>query len=380
MRLVSWRELAQGLADEIAAEGVSLSSDLRRAVVETPRHVFVPWFYTQGPDRAWVRTGDGDEGWLAAVYRNQPLVTELATTGAGDRVTVSSSTKPGLMVRMLEALDLADGHRVLEIGTGTGYNAALLCHRLGEGRVFSVDIGAGLVVAAGERLRALGLSPVLEVGDGRRGLPGHAPFDRVVGTCSVPVVPWAWAEQTRVGGLVLVDLKPSVHAGNLVLLKRTADGLSGRFLPRWAGFMAARGADVAPEGVRVYGDPASGSRSETTLAATPWTELVPWFLAQAGMPGEVSVGYSGSGWATLSAVDGSWAWARMVADGAREVRQGGPVRLWDRVEAAYGEWEALGRPGWDRLGLTVSGDGVHRVWLDDPGSGVEWVFAGPPVH
>ncbi|GAA3012099.1 methyltransferase domain-containing protein [Actinokineospora diospyrosa] len=374
---MTWQDLARELAAEIVAEGVLRTPSLRQAVEKTPRHLFVPRFYTQEPDRSWVQTAAGGEEWLAAVYRNQPLVTDLATTADGDRVTVSSSTKPGLMVRMLEALDLADHHRVLEIGTGTGYNAALLCHRLGDGRVFSVDIGAALVEAAGERLASLGLSPVLVVGHGGLGLPEHAPFDRIIATCSVPAVPRAWAGQVRVGGLVLVDLKPSVHAGNLALLRRTADGLTGRFLPRWAGFMAMRDADRAPDAAPALGDQSAGTRSDTTLPATPWTHLVPWFLAQVGMPGEVSVGYTGLAggrpeWSTLSAADGSWAWARIT--GAREIRQGGPVRLWDRVEAAHDEWETLGCPDWDRLGLSVTPDGLHRVWLDEPDSGHEWVL------
>jgi protein-L-isoaspartate O-methyltransferase len=72
---------------------------------------------------------------------------------------------------------------LLEIGTGTGYNAALLCHRLGAESVFSVDIGAGLVAAARERLAALGYAPTLVAADGRLGLPGHGPFDRIIATC-----------------------------------------------------------------------------------------------------------------------------------------------------------------------------------------------------
>lgn len=375
----SWQDLARKLAEELAAEGVLRSPMLRRAVEETPRHVFVPSFFTQQSDGAWTETTAEDENWIDAVYRNEPLITGLATAANGNRVTVSSSTKPGLMIRMLEALDLADDHRVLEIGTGTGYNAALLCRRLGDRQVFSVDIGASLVEAAGQRLASLTLAPTLAATHGAQGLPEHAPFDRIIATCSVPAIPREWAEQVREGGLVLVDLKPSVHAGNLVLLIRDADKLTGRFLSRWAGFMAMRGADQAPEGVQVRGETTSGKHSETRLSATPWDQLVPWFLAQATMPGEVSVGRrgatsSGPEWSALSASDGSWAWARMQADesGVREVRQGGPVELWGRVEAAYETWEALGRPDWDRLGLTVTANGHHRVWLDEPDGDHGW--------
>jgi protein-L-isoaspartate O-methyltransferase len=78
---------------------------------------------------------------------------------------------PSLMAQMLEALDVRDEHRVLEIGTGTGYNAALLCHRLGSNNVVSIDIDATLVAVAKNRLAALGHHPTLVVGDGTAGLP-----------------------------------------------------------------------------------------------------------------------------------------------------------------------------------------------------------------
>ena len=381
---MSWRELAHRLADELAAEGVLRTPAWRVAVEETPRHVFVPRFYVQQSGGRWIETTGEAEGWLAAVYRNEPLITELAVAASGNRVTVSSSTKPGLMVRMLEALDVHDEHRVLEIGTGTGYNAGLLSHRLGADRVFSIDIGADLIDAARDRLAAVGLAPTLSVAHGVGGMPEHAPFDRIIATCSLPAVPWAWAEQVREGGLVLVDVKRSVHAGNLVLLTRHSDRLEGRFLPRWAGFMAIRDADRAPDGATTVGDVHAGIRSTTYLEPLPWSSLVPWFLTQASLPSELTFGYRGATkhgpeWAVFSARDGSWCAVGMQADvaGKREVRQEGPVNLWDEFEATHRTWDRLGRPGWDRLGLTVTPDGLHRVWLDDPDSDVEWSL--PPI-
>ncbi len=186
--MTTWRLRAQGLAGAVAAEGVLRTPAWREALEAIPRHEFVPAFYDERPDGTWARTTAADDGWLAAVYRNEPLVT--------DPVTRSSSAKPGLLVRMLEALDVRDEHRVL--ANDCGYLAALLTHRLGSDRVFT------------------------------RGCEEHEPFDRIIATRPLPAVPWTWAEQVCEGGLVLVDLEP----GGLVLLTRHADRLEGPFLHR----------------------------------------------------------------------------------------------------------------------------------------------------
>jgi hypothetical protein len=194
-----------------------------------------------------------------------------------------------------------------------------------------------------------------------------------------------WAEQVREGGLVLVDVKRSVHAGNLVLLTRHADRLEGRFLPRWAGFMAIRAADEAPDSASTVHDIQAGLRSTTYLEALPWSSLVPWFLAQARLPGELTFGYRGATehgpeWAVFDARDGSWCAVRVRPDdaGRREVRQHGPVKLWDEFEASFKTWEMVGKPDWDRLGLTVTPDGFHQLWLDEPDGDFRWSL--PPVE
>ena len=93
---------------------------------------------------------------------------------------------------------------------------------------------------ARDRLARIGYRFTLVAADGADGLPEHAPYDRIMATCSVPAIPRAWLEQTRVGELILADLKLSVHAGNLVPLTRLANRAEGRFDRTWAGFMALR--------------------------------------------------------------------------------------------------------------------------------------------
>jgi methyltransferase of ATP-grasp peptide maturase system len=375
-----WRTRARKLAERLAEGGVLDDPAWRAAFEAVPRHVFVPRFYVQQPDGEWSETTADSDGWLDAVYSDEPLVTALAEIASGARVTVSSSSKPALMARMLAALDVRGGMKVLEIGTGTGYNAALLVHRLGGEHVFSVDIGADLVDAARERLAELGYAPTLATVHGAGGLPEHAPYDRIIGTLSVPSVPWAWAEQLRDGGLVLIDVKRGTHAGNLVILRRLRDRLEGRFLAKWAGFMTIRDTDAAPTTVTgVAVQPEDGARSSTRLDPQSWTAPVAWLLATARLPRQLSFGYlgfteAGPEWATFTGDDGSWCAVRMQPDdqGLRDVREGGPVALWTEFARTYDVWEALGRPGWDRLGLTVTSDGRHRVWLDNPDGAHAW--------
>ncbi|TCP54876.1 protein-L-isoaspartate(D-aspartate) O-methyltransferase [Tamaricihabitans halophyticus] len=382
---MNWEPHARQLMHEVATSGAVYDRRWKLALRETPRHQFVPSIFTQRGNGSWVETTSEDPGWLAKAYRNDALVTKLATTPAGDPITVSSSTKPGLMMRMLEALEVRDGQRVLEIGTGTGYNAALLCHRLGAAQVFSVDIGQDLVHAASARLAALGYEPTLVTGDGAGGMPEHAPFDRIIATCSVPAIPDAWQQQVRQGGIILADLKLSENAGNLVLLRRTVNGLHGRFLPRWAGFMAMRAADIAPTWTASAPAEAETTESTTELEPYPWTMLVPWFLANIGYAEPVRFGMRGfvagkPQWTYLESAGGSWARVRINADngGRRTVVQGGPRRLWDVLEAEHQHWTRLGRPDWSRFGLTVTPEGEHTVWLDNPERPQTWPLQHSP--
>lgn len=215
--MTNWTALAAALADELADEltaaGKLRSPEWQAAVRAVPRHELVPVHYTMDPHSGnWTAAETADD--LVRVYSN----TALYVLPGG----LSSTSMPGLMTRMLETLDVHDGHRVLEIGAGSGYNAALLSHRLGGDHVFAVDLEAGLIELARKRLAALGYHPTLKAADGVHGLPEHAPFDRIIATCSVATVPWAWVQQTRDGGLILTDVKIGRHAGNLVLLRRHA--------------------------------------------------------------------------------------------------------------------------------------------------------------
>lgn len=364
-----WAPRAQRLADDLQSQGDLHDPAWHAAISAVPRHVFVAEAYEQDRHGDWKQIEVTSPAGLDKVYSSTTLITALADRGTHHE-GISSSTKPDLMVRMLETLEIDSGHRVLEIGTGTGYNAALLAHRLGEESVFSVDLDAELVDPARDRLDSIGYHPTLVTRDGAEG----APYDRIIATCSVPAVPQAWFDQLALDGLALVDLKRNVSAGNLVLLRRYHDRLEGRFTKRWAAFMTMRHRGERPRTTRPPQDTEGTTRTTTTPPNPWWDNRVVWFLAQfTGLPDGVTVGMHldpdtrrpNAG--TITAPDGSQAVITTQASGHEQwsVTESGPTPLWTAVEQAHSLWQRHDQPDWPRLGLTVGPDG-QRTWIDSP--------------
>lgn len=386
--VADWATRAADLADELVATGKLTSPVWRAAVEAVPRHVFVPSFYVRRGGMVAIDATDAE--WIERVYANAALVTKIDHDGpGGPPVFLSSSSTPGLMTRMLEALDIGDGQKVLEIGTGTGYNAALLAHRLGDQRVFSVDIEPDLVDAARIRLADLGYHPTLVVGNGAAGMPDYAPFDRLIATCSVPAIPWPWIEQTRIGGVILADIKLGLGAGNLVRVTRTAeDRAEGMFDAGQAAFMELRHSPGTAGRIpyaRVSQDtPVIGS-STVLDPRTPWSNPVVWFLAALRVGGHYRLGYTGGDpqhgpdAVCLTTPDGSRTEVTLAreGDGGHRVSETGPARLWAHLEHAHQLWDAAGRPDWPRLGLVVTAT-AQTVFADDPGNAIAVLARCPP--
>lgn len=242
VRLMDWMKRVASLADQFSAAGKLTSPAWRAEFCAVPRHELVPEIYLQDENRRWCPIEAGSAQWRDLVYSDTTVITAVLPSPRGVSWPVSSSTKPGLMLRMLEALDVHDGMRVLEIGTGSGYNAALLCARLGGENVFSVDLRSALVELARDRLARLGYRPTLAVRDGSEGLAAYAPYDRIIVTCGMPFIPTPWITQLAPGGLLLVDLEGPLSAGNLIALRRhgEVEQLSGRFLPWFGRFLPMR--------------------------------------------------------------------------------------------------------------------------------------------
>jgi protein-L-isoaspartate O-methyltransferase len=173
-----WMPRARKLAEELVVAGKLRSAQWREALCAVPRHELVPDVLRWDPEGSWHRldtaTDQGQREWLDQVYANRALLTAVADRWES-RSLRSSSSMPGLTTRMLEPLQVRDGDRVLETGTGTGYNAALLAHRLGDTNVFSVDVEPDLIDLARQRLARIGYHPTLIAADGASGLPPTRP-------------------------------------------------------------------------------------------------------------------------------------------------------------------------------------------------------------
>jgi len=181
------------VAEQISARGVE-DERVLAAMAHVPRHLFIP------------------ASEASAAYGDHPLP-------IGHRQTIS---QPYVVAFMTEALDLDGTEKVLEVGTGSGYQAAVLGEVARE--VFTIEIVEPLARRAEETLARLGYENVhVRAGDGYRGWPEEAPFDAVIVTAAPDHIPQPLIDQLAVGGRMIVPVGDQVQ--NLVLLRRTEDGL-----------------------------------------------------------------------------------------------------------------------------------------------------------
>ncbi|GHJ37557.1 methyltransferase domain-containing protein [Streptomyces sp. TS71-3] len=304
------------LVRQIAAGG-AFDDDpaLRAAFAEVPRHLFVPYYYVGsesaegGYERLWGEDPDPGRraGWLRGAYQDSALATRVR-----DGELLSSSSQPSLMARMLADLRLDEGHTVLEIGAGTGYNAALLAHRLGDEQVTTVDLDPEITDSARDHLAAAGYRPAVVTGDGTRGCPERAPYDRIIATCTLDDLPRPWLAQCRPGARILTPFA----TGLVALEAQGPDRAEGRFLPSPAYFVPLRGSSRGA-GRRSPAPPSAGRLPRGALE------------------------------------DDSFRFLLVLTEGRLGPREA--LRVWDRE----------GHPGRERYGITVDGERAW-VWLDAP--------------
>jgi protein-L-isoaspartate O-methyltransferase len=358
------------LADALTAAG-DYPAAWAAELDAVPREHFIP-------PRVWVENDEGDyqpvdretelDRWLNAVYSDRVVVTQFddgATCwpDVGFRPTCSASM-PSAVFGMLDAVDIRSGHRVLEIGAGTGYNAGLLAARLGDDAVTTMEVDTELADTARANLAAAGRHPVVVAADGAAGVPDAAPFDRIIVTAAVQLgrLPYSWVEQTASGGVILAPIRTDLTSGPLVRFDvhedRTATGAP---VPMRVGFMELRShRNPLPVWAELRWDDQDAEISET--------EIEPWSLLHKE-PSRWAVGVAvpacryavwkrtperdhGVAW-LVDPLSRSWATVVPAGRGRYTVRQHGPRRLWDEAAAAYRWWVNQGKPALDQWRFTI---------------------------
>jgi protein-L-isoaspartate(D-aspartate) O-methyltransferase len=335
-----------------------------------PRHEFIP-------ETVWRDTGDAlvplhraddPAGWLALAYGEGFVITQVddgAPVGPGlaGQAISSSASRPDVVATMLAALDAQPGMTVCEIGTGTGYNAALLATRLGADNVTTIEVDAGLADRARNALHGAGYYVTVVAGNGALGYPPRAPYDRIIATAAVQRVPYRWIAQTRPGGRVITPWGNAYHNGALLSLAVSVDGTAVGRVVGDAAFMWLRDQRVP----RARFDDAWCADAD---AATTWTDLDPYYVVGDydaslaislrvtdctniycpvdGCPEEYRVAFvdpSSDSWATVH--------YQPRLDEFR-VHQAGRRQLWDEVVSAYRWWLDAGSPKAGQWRITVT--------------------------
>lgn len=235
--------LRNAMVDRLVREGYVRDAAVEAAFRATPRHLFVPKVS------------------LRRAYADEAIVTKQA-----EGRPMSSISQPAMIAIMLEQLALQAGQRMLEIGAGTGYTAALMAHIVGEGgHVVTIDIDEDLVAGAKAHLAAVGYADRVRVicGDGAEGWQPGAPYDRVILAVGATDIAPAWREQLAAGGRIVLPLDLRNNGVQFsIAFDSTADCLVAcAFQP--CGFIRLRGA-LAQE----QAETAKAMPGDTTFGAT----------------------------------------------------------------------------------------------------------------
>jgi protein-L-isoaspartate O-methyltransferase len=370
---------AEALVDTLKSEGKLSSPLVEAAFKQVPRHPFIDHFYLlEKKDRRmqWQQvqpsTVQNTDTWLRTVYANQPIVTAFDEY----KTPTSSSSSPDAMAFMLEQLQLTPGMRVLEIGTGTGYNAALLAHIVGDPHnVFTVEIDEDLALRAQRILdQIVGEGITVDAGNGLRGYAPGAPYDRIIATGSYHRVPLDWLDQLQPGGILLMNLRG--HLGACAFLKVVKAGprrvAHGTFLAG-SDFIELHDTQVPSHRVtdlvaRYLGRPTVTQRPFTCAEFDPsllWDHRLE-FLLQLSFPEMYFTSVQVDPMCPCLidvASDTMLVFRPMERQGQWLVEIKGQERLWKRVAQAYRGWVETGGTDLDAYRLEIDAFGKQRVML-----------------
>ncbi|HEU5379812.1 MAG TPA: methyltransferase domain-containing protein [Ktedonobacteraceae bacterium] len=342
------------LAERLRSKGVIRSHAIFEAFASVPREAFVPFFFRE-QGHGWQCCTPADlspKEWHEALYADDSLVVSISDRNA----PTSASSAPTVMARMLEALQVESGMRVLEIGTGTGYNAALLATLTGNpARVTSVEVDARLAYQAYQALQQTVGEVDVRVSDGMLGAPGEngASFDRIIATASSRTFPWAWYQQLAPGGRLVMDLQGGLNVSSFCVLEKTVDGEGalGSFDVPPLYFMPMR------EQMGVVSPDASWTLNTWTLSSDhplparllsdPFRWFVQWYLpGLVGKKGAIHHPRTGKRVEFLRFRNAVGIQLDLEQQAGKDWRVQclGPSTLWEQMEVASVRWDELGQP------------------------------------
>jgi len=194
----------ESLVQRLKADGIIRSSEVARAMRAVPREMFLP------------------EDIKASAYVDSPL-----PIGFGQTISA-----PHMVAMMAEALELEVGHKILEVGSGSGYHAAVLAEIVAPrnvekvGHIYTVEIVPELSTFARMNLESTGYGDRVTVilGDGSMGCPEHAPYDRISVTAAAPKVPKALVGELKVGGVLVIPVGGAYFYQELVRVRKESEG------------------------------------------------------------------------------------------------------------------------------------------------------------
>lgn len=387
------RLYADALVAALKSEGKLSSPLVEAAFKQVPRHLFIDHFFLlETNDRRiqWrqvhLSSGENTDAWLRAVYTNQPVVTAFDE----DNTPISSSSSPDAMAFMLEALQLSSGMRVLEIGAGTGYNAALLAHIVGDPHnIFTVEIDDALARRAHRILgQVVGEGITVYAGDGLHGYVPGAPYDRIIATGSYHKVPLDWLDQLQPGGILLMNLRGHLGACAFLKIVKASPGRAahGTFLAG-SDFMVLRDAQtpyyrVTDLVARYLGRPVGVQRTFTCAEFDPsllWDHRLE-FLLQLSFPQMYFTSVEVDPMCPClidTTSDTMLVFRPLERQGEWLVEIKGQEQLWNKVTQAYRGWIYTGRADIDVYCLEIDASGKQCVMLARKDRGPERTWMLP---
>jgi protein-L-isoaspartate(D-aspartate) O-methyltransferase len=250
------RELRGAMVDRLKQQGVTLDGAIEDAFRAVPREAFLP------------------DVPLERVYSGDAVVTKYDDEGR----PISSSSEVGIMVAMARLLDVAPGQRIMEIGAGTGYNAAVLSRLAGErGAVTTIDIDAEVAAEAREHLARAGFDQVEVItSDGWDGNAASAPYDRIEVTASSADISPSWVVQLIDGGKIVLPFVLRAGMQTVIgLRKQGTELVSTNLVP--GGFMPLRG----PAGPQRQARSFDGWSVQLAEGVVDWNGVLPSLLREA---------------------------------------------------------------------------------------------------